>query len=409
MRLNALYVAGAFLVISNSYAQVYRTLPKGVRMVAYRNVNTTKIDATYNQSQAAAPIAYDMNANGASLKDSNQATRMYFEQLRAINPQAADDLSLGEFQVSAEAQMTVHGFGAGYGINEKLTFYGILPYYNARVDMKYKQISGSNAQQVSDQVQASGQGDVDSAIANITASLPSVTGELVQSVVVNTFKYDEVGSWQGAGYGDAELGAMWRVVDRGTWGFALTGGVVAPTGKVDDPDLLQDIAFGDGQWDAFIESAQGFSVSDSLSFGSTVRYTYQAAGEKELRVPTSRDFTLSAQKGDFTVKYGDRVDAVLMSTYAFNDWFSVTPAYEFNYQMSSVYESPYKEANEYLAYNSDRIGHVARLTSSISSVQPFLKKKFVLPAVINVVVQQTVGGKNIPKMGRFEVELRMLF
>lgn len=409
MRKIGLLALSSLFVVSGAYAQVHRTLPKGVRMLAYRNVNTTKIDATYNQAQAVTPLSYNINANAATLEGAGTAAKLYFEQLQAISPEAYDQLTFGEFNVSAVAQVQVHGFGGGYGISEKLTVYGILPYYTARVNMKYKQIRGSNSQEIADQVQQAGQGDIDSTLGNITNAIPSATGNVVQSVLVNTFGYQEIGDWQGSGYGDFELGAMYRLIDRGTWGFAVSSGVVAPTGRQDDPDLLQDIAFGDGQWDAFVEGAYGFVLNDSLMFGTTLRYTYQAPAEKTLRVPTNRDSTISDTKGDFIVKYGDKVDAVFSSTYTFNDWFSLTPAYEVNYQMSSQYDSVYGDANGYLEYNSDRIGHVGRLSASISSIQPFLKKKFALPAQINFNVQQTLAGKNVPKMGRFEVELRMLF
>ncbi len=409
MRQLGLLALSSLFVISGAYAQVHRTLPKGVRMLAYRNINTTKIDATYNQAQAVTPLSYNINANADTLENANSAAKLYFEQLQAISPEAYDQLTFGEFNISAEAQLQVHGFGGGYGITEKLTVYGILPYYNARVNIKYKQIRGSNSEAVADQVQQSGQGDIDSTIGNITGAIPSATGTVVQSVLVNTFGYDEIGDWQGSGYGDFELGAMYRLIDRGTWGFAVSSGVVAPTGREDDPDLLQDIAFGDGQWDVFVEGAYGFVLNDSLMFGTTLRYTYQAPSEKNLRIPESRDFTISDRKGDFVVKYGDKVDAVFSSTYTISDWFSLTPAYEVNYQMSSQYDSVYGEADGYLEYNSDRIGHVGRLSASISSIQPFLKKKFALPAQINFNVQQTLAGKNVPKMGRFEVELRMLF
>jgi hypothetical protein len=404
-----LLALGSLFVVSSAYAQVHRTLPKGVRLLAYRNVNTTKIDATYNQAQAVTPLSYNINANAATLESAGTAAKLYFEQLQAISPEAYDQLTFGEFNISAVAQVQVHGFGGGYGITEKLTVYGILPYYNANVNMKYKQIRGSNSQEIADQVQLAGQGDIDSTLGNITSSIPSATGNVVQSVLVNTYGYQEIGNWQGSGYGDFELGAMYRLIDRGTWGFAVSSGLVAPTGRQDDPDILQDIAFGDGQWDAFVEGAYGYVLNDSLMFGTTLRYTYQAPTEKTLRVPTSRGSTISDTKGDFVVKYGDRLDAVLSSTYTINDWFSLTPAYEVNYQMPSDYSSAYGPADGYLEYNSDRIGHVGRMSASISSIQPFLKKKFALPAQINFNVQQTLAGKNVPKMGRFEVELRMLF
>jgi hypothetical protein len=409
MRWTGWLALGTLFVVSSTYAQVHRTLPKGVRMLAYRNVNTSKIDANYNSDQAIAPISYNINANAKTLSEIGSAAEIYLQELKAINPAAYEALTLGEFNISAVAQVQVHGFGGGYGINDKLTVYGILPYYNANVQVKYRQLRQSNAQEVADQVQQSGQGDIDSTIANIAENIPSASGNMLQSVLVNTYKYDEIGDWQGAGYADFEMGAMYRLIDRGTWGIAVTGGFVAPTGREDDPDLLQDIAFGDGQWDVFAEGAVGYVLNDSLMFGTTLRYTYQAPAEKTLRIPTDRDFMMSDEKGSFVVKYGDKIDTVFSATYTISDWFAMTPAYEMNYQMASEYDSIYGKANDYLAYNSDRLGHVAKLTASVSSVQPFLKKKFMLPATINFNVQKTVSGRNVPEMSRYEVEFRMLF
>ncbi len=385
------------------------TLPKGVRMLGYRNVTTSKIDASYNQSQAESPLSYQLKVDAETLSQASDAVNVYFEQLRAINPAAYDQFTYGEYRVSGEAKLNVHGLGLGYGITDRLTVYGVLPYYRADVQVKFKQLRRSNTQQIAEAVEDSSRDDPDSAVGNIAYALPEASGPLMQSVVVNTYGYKEVGDWHGTGYGDLELGATYKLVDRGWWGASLTGGAVAPTGRVDDPDLLQDVGFGDGQWDAFAESAAGYTWDDSLRFGTILRYTYQAPSRKILRVPTNRDFTMSAQKGEFDVKFGDKIDSTWLATYSFNDWFSLTPAYELNYQTSSRYESKYGAANDYLAYNSDRIAHVARLSGSVSTIQPFLKKQFLLPAQLNINVQQTVGGKNVPKVGRFEVELRVMF
>lgn len=397
------------LTISSAYGQSYKTLPKGVRFVAYRNVNTTKIDATYNQAQTVSPLSYEVNANAETLSSIGAAVQAYFTELRAISPEAYERMTFGQFQLSAEAQVTVHGFGAGYGVSDRLSLYGILPYYRGRVDMKYRQLRGSNTQEVADEIEQNGGGDVDSTLANITSALPGATGNLLQSVVVNTFGYREIGNWEGAGYGDLELGGMYRLVDKGTWGIAITSGVVAPTGREDDPDILQDIAFGDGQWDGFVEGAFGVSINDSFFIDTTTRYTYQAPSKKTLRIPTDPSFTLSDQKGSFDVKFGDRIDSTLSMTYLLNDWISFTPGYEMNYQMSSKYDSVYGEANEILATNSDRLGHVARFSAKLSTITPYLKKQFLLPGFIQFNVQQTVAGKNVPKMGRVELELRLLF
>lgn len=410
MRISGWLALSSLFVISSAYAQVFRTLPKGVRLFEYRNVNTTEVDATYNQTQSARPLAYNVNADAKSLEDVSEAIKIYFQELQTISPEAYESMTFGKFKLSATAQVQVHGFGGAYGVTDRLTVFGILPYYNAQVKMKYQQIQAGNTQQVADQVQQSGQGDIDSTLANITGALPDANGNLLQSVVVNTFQYQELGDWQGAGYGDLEMGAIYRLVDKGTWGIATTAGFKAPTGRVDDPDLLQDFGFGDGQWDVFGEGAYGYVFNDNWMIGVTSRYTYQAPdSSRTLRVPMSRDVPLSDKKDEFYVKLGDRLDNTFSATYTFNDWFSVTGAYELNYQAASEFDSEYSDANGWLARDTASQEQVARLTATMSSIQPFLKKKFILPASIYMNAQRTVTGKNVPEITRLEVGFRMLF
>lgn len=403
------WTLGSSFIISRSYAQVYKTLPKGVRMLAYRNVTTTPITAEYNQSQAETPLSFGFNATADVLSSASDSIKYFFDQLRATNPAAYNQFTYGEYKISGSAQLNVHGMGLGYGVTDRLTVYGILPYYTANVRVKYKQIRPSNTNEVSNTINQGGGSDGDGLMSSVVNALPAANASMLQSVVVNVFGYDEVGNWYGSGYGDMEVGATYLLIDKGIWGLSATSGVVAPTGRQDDPDLLQDIAFGDGQWDLFAEAAIGYSYSDHLRIGTTLRYTYQAPTEKTLRVPTNRDYTLSDQKGNFEVKFGDRIDNTWVTTWSFNDWVSVSPAYEVFYQMPSRYESTYGAANDYLGYNSDRMGHTGRITTSLSTIAPYLKKQFALPGQLNFIVQQTLAGQNVPKVGRFEVELRLLF
>lgn len=65
--------------------------------------------------------------------------------------------------------------------------------------------------------------------------------------------------------GDAEVGGIYRLTDFSDRGLAIAGGFVFPTGDADDPDSLQDVSTGDGQFDAFVESMAGISfLDDSL-------------------------------------------------------------------------------------------------------------------------------------------------
>lgn len=385
-----------------AHAQAWKTLPQGVRIIGYRNVITSKVDSNFDRMRSESPLGAQFRVDMSTINSITSG--------EAANVLGAgfNDLVVGEYKVDAEAQFNVQGTGFGYGITDRVMFYAEISYWNANVDAKIKRTQKNNYKQVANGLQNGG-GITNGVGAESLNNLPDVNESFIQSVVTDYYGYKPIGRWQGAGYGDMETGVMARVVDKGVWGLLLYPGVILPTGRVDDPDLLQDVGFGDGQMDIFSEVATGYVLNDRLSFGTTLRYTHQMAKDMRLRIPDSQDLTLSPNKGSFNVKYGDRVNLMLNSTMRMNDWLSFTPVYRYMYQLPSTYQSEYSAANKYLGYNTDKQEHQVQLTTTFSSITPFLKKQFVLPAQINMNVVQTVGGKNVPKVGRFELELRMLF
>ena len=385
-----------------AHAQAWKTLPQGVRIIGYRNVITSKVDSNFDRMRSESPLGAQFRVDMSTINSITSG--------EASNVLGAgfNDLVVGEYKVDAEAQFNVQGTGFGYGITDRVMFYAEISYWNANVDAKIKRTQKNNYKQVANGLQNGG-GITNGVGAESLNNLPDVNESFIQSVVTDYYGYKPIGRWQGAGYGDMETGVMARVVDKGVWGLLLYPGVILPTGRVDDPDLLQDVGFGDGQMDIFSEVATGYVLNDRLSFGTTLRYTHQMAKDMRLRIPDGQDLTLSPNKGSFNVKYGDRVNLMLNSTMRMNDWLSFTPVYRYMYQLPSTYQSEYSAANKYLGYNTDKQEHQVQLTTTFSSITPFLKKQFVLPAQINMNVVQTVGGKNVPKVGRFELELRMLF
>lgn len=396
-----------FGLVSTSYAQTWAQLPKGVRALGYRNVVTSPIKSNYNQFRSESSLAPNFRVDAMTL---NEMAGDILIPGQDVDETAYKELLVGEYKVDAEAKAQVHGFGFAYGLTDKVMLYAEIAIYNANVNARLHRSKGNNYKEIENYLRSKGNITYqDKAYAELLARMVDINENNIQSVVVNHFGYKPIGNWQGQGYGDMETGVMIKAIDKGTWGLQVFPGVVLPTGMQDNPDILQDIGFGDGQYDIFGELGTGYIVNDNLSFGTRFRYTYQAPSKKNIRIPTDRDFPLSADKGNFDVKYGDKLNFMVNSTLAFNDWFSVTPVYRYMYQMKSEYESSYGPANDYLSYNSDKQEHQVQLTASVSSIQPFLKKKFVLPAQFNFNVVQTVAGKNVPKVGRFEVELRLIF
>lgn len=393
------------LVTSALQAQVWKVLPKGVRIVGYRNVTTTKISSNFNQTGQESALGASFRVDGTTL---NKMMNYAITPGQDIDEAAFNSLLIGAYDIDAEAQVNVHGTGFGYGITDRIMFYGEIAYYNAQVKTKIKRTAGNNYDRIADQLLQAG-GTLNTIIGENIRNMIDVNERTIQSVITNEYKYQPIGDWHGSGYGDMETGIMAKVIDKGVWGVMVYPGVVLPTGRQDDPDILQDIGFGDGQFDLFSEIATGYVFNDKISVGTTLRYTYQAPTTKTLRIPEERDFQLSDRKGSFRVKYGDKINWSLMSTYTVNDWLSFTPVYRYMYQAASRYDSEYGAANSFLAYNSHRQEHQAQLTTTLSSITPFLKKQFILPAQMNVNLVKTIGGQNVPNVGRFEVEFRMLF
>lgn len=387
-------------------AQVWKTLPKGVRILGYRNVTTSKVNSNFNQFGSQTSLGTSFKIDAETL---NSLANNIFVPGEDVNSAAYNNFVVGAYEVDAQAQLNVHGLGFGYGITDKVMFFASVAYYNAQVKSNIKRTQSNTYGSTSDILHNGGGGISDDTLANNLENLPDVNEGVIQSAITNHYGYKPIGDWYGSGYGDLETGLMANVVDNGTWGLLVYPGVVLPTGYEDDADILQDIGFGDGQFDIFTEVATGYVLNDKINFGTALRYTYQLPTSKTLRIPESQDFMLSDRKGRFDVKYGDKVNWMLNTTYNYNNWIAFTPTYNFMYQMESKYSSEYGAANNYLGYNSDKVEHQMALTTSISSIKPFLNKEFLLPAQINVNLVKTIAGKNVPNVTRFEVELRMLF
>jgi hypothetical protein len=385
---------------------VWKTLPKGVRIIGYRNIVTSKVNSNFNQFRSEKSLGGQFRVDAATL---DQIPAFCGTLQQSLPAEVYKNLAVGEYKVDAAAQFNVQGTGFGYGITDKVMFYGEIAYYQARVEANIKRTKGNTYEQTADYLEQQNGGVLDATLAANLRSMIDADEKTVQSFITNNYGYKPIGDWYGSGYGDMETGLMAKVVDKGIWGVMVYPGLILPTGRQDDPNILQDVGFGDGQFDLFTEVATGYVVNDYFNLGTTLRYTYQAPTSKELRVPTSRDFTLTSDKGNFNVKYGDKINWMVNSTFGVNDWLSFTPVYRFMYQMSSEYTSQFAAADNYLAYNSDRLEHQVQLTTTVSTIQPLLKKKFLLPAQINLNLVQTVAGKNVPKVGRFELEFRMLF
>ncbi len=380
-----------------------------------RQVETTEINSSFTGNQQKKDYSFNLNIDAPSIQSATNLLDVYLEPLKELSPEAYDAFRLGEYKIDAKAQVSVQALALAYGLTNRLTTYFSVPYYRAKVSMNMVRTKGNNNTEVQKLVNqtVTGPSDQDMAasfIQGATSALPDISGENIQSIVVNYMGYQPLGTWEGEGLGDIDWVLIYRLTDQPDWGLALTTGLTLPTGRTDDPDILQDFPFGDGQTDAFFEFGGGATHSSrKVSADAFMRYTRQFAKNKTLRIPESQDYELGISKAMFKEKLGDKIDLTVGPTYHFSPWLNVNLSYLYNMTFESRYESPYPDANRVLERDTDQESHTLRGEIGFSTVDGYQRGKFVAPIVIKLSGQKVMTGKNIPDVSRADLEFRLYF
>lgn len=411
MKLAVAALAAITVFLPMAHAQYYKTLPEGVRTAVYRNVQTSEIDSTFNQSSSVSPISYTVEINAKTIESiEDPSISSLFQYVKSVYPDGFDQLSAGAFKISGAANVQVDGYGFGYGISDRVTAYGFLPMFKADVRMKYKRTKNNNFGDVADLYTTETGNDLAQGVGSVFDNTPDLlTGPTIQNIITESFGYKEIGDWSGQGPGDMEFGLMYNFLQQENYGLMVTGGAVAPTGREDDPNILQDIGFGDGQWDAFVEFGGGYMAGHSVIFNSFARYTHQFSAQKEMRIPSSSENSISEETGSFNEKRGNKLLLNVNSDYILNDWVNFNAAYIYESVGKTKYVSDFGQANDWLAQNTESVSKSARFKAAISSVNAFMKQEFLLPAQIKFYYQTTLEGVNTPKVDRYEFEFQMFF
>lgn len=111
----------------NAWSASYDTLPKNVNTVVFKQVMVSKIESQYDAKGQQETLDLKEEFTSSRLEDVSSVIKSYFEQLKAISPEAYSNFSLGEFSADVEANVNAQGFGYGFGITDRLTVYGSVP------------------------------------------------------------------------------------------------------------------------------------------------------------------------------------------------------------------------------------------------------------------------------------------
>lgn len=395
-----------------AYGTSYETLPKNVNTFVVKHVLASKIESKYNSESRPESLDLKEEFNTSKLEDISNVIKNYFEELKAISPEAYSNFSLGEFSADVHAEVSAQGYGYGFGLTDHLTIYGSLPVYHIKTDIKFTQTKPSNLAAIQASVRNS---NTDSAVGkfvrDLTLQLPNSNAELLQSIVVNHYKYEPVGTWEKDALGDAEVGFIYRLTDQTDMGMAISMGAVLPTGEADNPDSLQDVSTGDGQYDAFAETGMGIGFFDNtIQFDVKGRYTYQFEGKKDVRWIDDPDVPLAAEKRTVREKLGNKTDLSATVTLNPTHWLNFSSSYIVGQTEATRYldvKDPKVKAA--LENNTDSSTRWLKLGMGLSAVEAYRRKVFDVPFEISVSAQRLLTAKNTASYDRVDLDLKLYF
>lgn len=402
-----LFTLGATSVFGASYD----TLPKGVDMFVLKQVMTSKVESKYDGQHSDNALALQENFTTSKLESVSSAMKTYFNELKAISPDAYNQFSLGEFKAEAYAQATAQGIGLAHGVTNRLTVYGSIPVYHIKTSVAFRQSQKSNLAAVQAAVaNAPTSSALSTFVRQLTLQLPDTNEELMQSMIVNYYNYKALGTWEKDALGDAEIGAIYRLTDFSDKGLAMAVGAVLPTGDADDPDSLQDVSTGDGQYDAFVESMMGVSFFDNvLQFDLKSRFTYQFASKKVMRKLDDEDVPLAKEKETMSEKLGNKIDTTFTVTLNPVSWLNFNSAVIYSETGATTYGASDPRVKAVLEKDTTVSNYWGKVGVGFSSVDLYKAKKMDIPFEVNLSAQRLLNAKNAYNYDRFDLDFRLYF
>lgn len=399
------------LQIHHASAAVYDTLPAGINTVVAKQVKTSRIESRYGADNQTSGLNIKQEFNTSTLENISEAINIYFKELQAISPDAYNQFSLGEFQAKAWAEVNVQGFGIGHGVTDHLTILASVPIYHVKTNVDFSQTKKSNLAAIRDALKNV---PTTSASANFvqqfTQQLPDTNEQLLQSVIVNMYGYKPLGHFERDSLGDAELGMIYRFTDFADKGQALALGAILPTGKIDDPDSLQDVPTGDGQYDAYLESLSGVSfLNNTFQFDLKFRYTYQFEKAKDLRIISDQAMPLSRDRRLVTEKLGNKTDTTITATINPTIWLNVNSSFIVNKVEGTRYNIAETNIKAAMEANTSSLNQWGRIGVGFTGVELYKRKKLAIPFEINLSYQHIIKAQNTPDFERIDADFRLYF
>jgi len=382
-----------------------KVLPKGARRLAITTIHTdfnSQNDSQGNEKSAGSPLEKTVSYNDFI----DQRSGVDKAQLKALllANGTAEGTVVGRFEADVEGQVNVFAPSFGYGLSDKWSIGFAIPIYQARTDAAVSFHPNEEADRFIASLAASGSGlasKVDEAVATIN----NVSEMLDQKLEANG--YDRLGEWEQTGLGDIIVKGKYQGLKTSRQRALVEVGFVAPTGETDDPDVLTDVAFGDGSWDLVVGGSYDYSFPNTpLFLNGYSRYTAQLPANRRVRMKTD-DEPIVSETENVRYDLGDKFDAG--TSLQVDSQLGLNAGIGYNYFYKA--EDKYFAGDSSGPYEQDtmQMQHSGELSLGYSSVPAFYRKQSAVPYTGSLSYQRQYHALNLPNADRIQFDFKLYF
>lgn len=389
-------------------------LPKGRHALMFTELSLSVPGEFNNQGRFS---SFDMNGalNFTDLRGASDKIEKVISTIDEISPGLSQKLELGTFNITPEVEGHVKIFGFGWGINDNLMFGVGIPLINARVRLhgEYAQSKAlqneakklrTEAETASPERQQELQ-----ILAQLLDKAPKVTAEVLQHYFVNEMGYKPLGDWEANDIGDARMFLHFNYFENNWSRNGLRWGIDLPTGRQDDPDIINDFAFGAGTYAPFIESIHDFPIfNEELTISAAALFKHYLPTRKEVRLVG--DMPISDRKEEVEFKKGDAFEILVG---AYTKPFKNTEVFGQLLHSSSSRDYYRGDKQDYnygnLSVASGAQSQTLTLGLTYSTIDSYFSGDFFLPLKMTFSASEMVNGSDIEKFKYAQFDLQMFF
>lgn len=387
------------LIAANLFADDAATLPKGrwrLRLLTSLTEASNEFGPQGDVQALGSRYSRDLDAQFLQLL--SPTTKEIVKALNSISPGQGDTFEAAVLNTQVNSEFLTNVFVAEYGITDRLSVGVIVPLVSATVDVSATSNTSNGLNQLLQQPDLPDGHPAKAAMQKLKAGLQQIQQATTVSGLNSTLQ-DRYGyqaglqSWSGSGIGDIEIGAKYNYYKEHPLKMTIKGGLRLPTGRVDDPDLLTDVGFGDGQFDLGVFHFIDYQAFADTYFTLEMGYTSQLPATSTVRVPLSADVPIGSDKVDARMKLGDFWEGGLEINQTFFKYFTACAKYRFRQKFKDHYSNPNVDLSS-LETETKSLLHEANAQLEYSNLPAVRAGEASFPYAVGAFYRQPISGEN---------------